>query len=333
MRLVELTAPGPAENLRVTEGPRPVPGLGSVLIRVEAAGVNRPDLMQRAGVYAPPADASPVLGLEVAGVIEALGDGVRDRAVGEQVTALVNGGGYAEYCVAPAGQCLPIPDGLTPVEAASLPENHFTVWANLFAPLDRSGAALKPGETLLVHGGSSGIGVTAIQVAKARGARVLATAGSREKCDACVRLGADAAINYREADFAHAVREFTGGHGADVVLDMVGGPYFARNLACLAKDGRLSIIAVSNGNIAERVDLLPILQRRLRVMGSTLRPRSAAEKAEIADDLAREVWPLIASGRVRPVIEATFPMARAAEAHALMERGTHVGKIVLTMTP
>ncbi len=332
MRLIEVTAPGPAENLRLTEGPRPVPGPGSVLIRVEAAGINRPDLMQRAGVYPPPADASPVLGLEVAGVIEAVGEGIGDRA-GERVTALVNGGGYAEYCVAPAGQCLPIPDGLTPVEAASMPENHFTVWANLFAPLDRSGAALRPGETLLVHGGSSGIGVTAIQVAKALGARVLATAGSRKKCDACVRLGAAAAINYREADFAHAVRELTAGLGVDVVLDMVGGPYFARNLACLAKDGRLSIIAVSNGNIAERVDLLPIMQQRLRVMGSTLRPRSAAEKAEIAGDLARVVWPLVTSGKVRPVIEATFPMARASEAHALMERGTHVGKIVLTMTP
>ena len=331
MRIVELTEPGPPTNLRIGTAPRPTPGPGEVLIRAEAAGVNRPDVMQRAGKYPPPPGASPILGLEVAGEIVAAAPGT-DLKPGDRITALVNGGGYAEYCLAPAGQCLPIPAGLSAVEAASLPENHFTVRANVFAPLERAGAALKSGETLLVHGGSSGIGVTAIQLARARGARVIATAGSREKCDACIRLGADAAINYREADFAHAVREFTAGRGVDVILDMVGGPYFARNLASLAKDGRLSIIATSNGNIAEAVDLLPIMHKRLRIMGSTLRPRSAAEKAEIADDLRREVWPLIEAGSVRPVIETTFPMERAAEAHALMERGSHIGKIVLTMS-
>jgi putative PIG3 family NAD(P)H quinone oxidoreductase len=331
MRIVDLTEPGPATNLRIGTAPRPTPGPGEVLIRVEAAGVNRPDVMQRAGAYPPPPGASAILGLEVAGEIVVAAPGVGLDA-GDRVTALVNGGGYAEYCVAPAGQCLPIPPGLATIQAASLPENHFTVWANVFAPLERAGAALRSGETLLVHGGSSGIGVTAIQLARARGARVIATAGSREKCDACVRLGADAAINYREADFAHAVREFTAGRGVDVVLDMVGGPYFARNLASLAKDGRLVIIATSNGNIAEQVDLLPIMHKRLRIMGSTLRPRSAAEKAEIAADLRREVWPLIEAGTIRPVIEATFPMERAVEAHALMEHGSHIGKIVLTMS-
>ncbi len=332
MRVVQLDAPGGPERLHVGEAPVPSPGPGSVLIRVEAAGINRPDLMQRAGMYPPPPDADPRLGLEVAGAIVACGEGVAGLTVGERVTALVNGGGYAEYCLAPAGQCLPVPDGFDAVQAAALPENQFTVWANVFAPLGRAGAALRAGETLLVHGGSSGIGVTAIQVAKARGARVLTTAGSREKCEACVRLGADAAINYRETDFFGSVREFTGGRGVDVVLDMVGGPYFARNLASLAKDGRLSIIAVSNGYLAEQVDLRPIMLRRLRVMGSTLRPRSAAEKAEIAADLRREVWPLLDAGQVRPVIEAVFPMEQAAEAHALMERGSHIGKIVLTTT-
>ncbi len=206
------------------------------------------------------------------------------------------------------------------------------MWANVFAPLERAGSALQAGEWLLVHGGSSGIGVTAIQIAKARGARVLATAGSRDKCEACLRVGADAAVNYREADFVQSAGEFTGGRGVDVVLDMVGGPYFARNLASLAKDGRLSIIATSNGNVAERVDLLPIMQKRLRVMGSTLRPRTQAEKAVIAEDLRREVWPLLDAGSVRPVIEAVFPMEQAAEAHRLMEAGSHIGKIVLTMT-
>jgi putative PIG3 family NAD(P)H quinone oxidoreductase len=332
MRVVEFEAPGGPEVLRSGRAPLPSPGPGEVLIRVEAAGINRPDLMQREGRYPPPPGASPILGLEVAGGIVAAGDGVDPARVGARVAALVNGGGYAEFCVAPAGQCLPVPDGLDMIHAASLPENHFTVWANVFTPLERAGAALRPGETLLVHGGSSGIGVTAIQVAKARGSRVIATAGSRAKCDACVALGASEAINYRETDFAEAVREMTGGRGVDVVLDMVGGPYFARNLASLAKDGRLSIIAVSNGNIAERVDLLPIMTKRLRVMGSTLRPRSAAEKAEIAGDLEREVWPLVASGAVRPVIEAVFPMEEAAAAHALLEAGSHVGKIMLRMS-
>ena len=331
MLIVELVEPGPPENLRPGRAARPSPGPGEVLIRVEAAGINRPDIMQRQGRYPPPPGASPLLGLEVAGEIVALGAGAQGWLCGSRVPALVNGGGYAEYCVAPAAQCLPIPDHLDALQAASLPENHFTVWANVFAPLERAGAALQAGEWLLVHGGSSGIGVTAIQVAKARGARVLVTAGSRDKCDACVRLGADAAINYRQADFVGAVRDSTDGKGADVVLDMVGGPYFARNLDCLAHDGRLSIIAASNGSVAERVDLLPIIQKRLRVMGSTLRPRTAAEKADIASDLKRQVWPLLASGAVRPVIEASFPMERASDAHALMERGSHIGKIVLTM--
>ena len=332
MRIVDLAEPGPATSLKIGTAPRPAPEPGHVLIRVEAAGVNRPDIMQRACLYPPPPGTSPILGLEVAGEVVATAPDIETPRVGDRVTALVNGGGYAEYCTAPAGQCLPVPPNLTTIEAAALPENHFTVWANVFAALERAGAALKHGETLLVHGGSSGIGVTAIQLAHARGCRVIVTAGSREKCTACVHLGADAALNYREADFAHAVREFTAGRGVDVILDMVGGPYFARNLASLAKDGRLSIIAVSNGNIANQVDLLPIMQKRLRIMGSTLRPRTAAEKAEIAADLRREVWPLLEAGTIRPVIEATFPMERAAEAHALMEAGSHIGKIVLTVS-
>ena len=332
MRAVIVEGAGGPERLRLGEAPRPEPAGSEVLIRVEAAGLNRPDLMQRAGRYPPPPGASPLLGLEVAGEVVATGPRVTRWRRGERVCALVNGGGYADFCVAPEGQCLPIPDGLDATEAATLPETCFTVWANLFAPLTRAGAALAAGETALVHGGSSGIGVTAIQIAHARGARVIATAGSREKCDACVRLGADAAINYREADFVASVLELTSGRGVDAVLDMVGAPYLERNLRALAPDGRLSIIAVSGGNVAERVDLLPVMHKRLRIMGSTMRPRTEAEKAEIAADLEREVWPLIARRRVRPVIDAAFPLEQAADAHARLEAGGHVGKIVLTLT-
>jgi putative PIG3 family NAD(P)H quinone oxidoreductase len=330
MRAIEVDGAGGPDRLRVSECPCPEPGAGGVLIRVHAAGINRPDLMQRAGLYPPPADASPLLGLEVAGEVVAVGPGVRRWRPGDMVCALVNGGGYAEFCVAPEGQCLPIPSGLDAIGAAALPETSFTVWANLFAPLTRAGAALRAGETVLVHGGSSGIGVTAIQFAVARGARVIVTAGSREKCDACLRIGATAALNYRETDFVEGVQDVTDGGGVDVVLDMVGGPYLERNIRVLARDGRLSIIAVSGGKIAERIDLLPIMQKRLRVMGSTMRPRTPAEKAEIAADLEREIWPLIEAGQVRPVIEATFPFERAADAHTLLEAGSHVGKIVLT---
>ncbi len=332
MRAVTVDGHGGPDRLRVGQVPRPEPTGGEVLIRVEAAGINRPDLMQRAGAYPPPPGASPLLGLEVAGEVASVGPRVERWRPGDRVCALVNGGGYAEFCTAPEGQCLPIPDGLDAAGAATLPETCFTVWANLFAPLPRAGAALARGETALVHGGSSGIGVTAIQIARARGARVIVTAGSREKCDACVRLGADAAINYRETDFVAAVREWTAGRGVDAVLDMVGGPYLARNLQVLARDGRLSIIAVSGGKVAERVDLLPVLQNRLHVMGSTLRPRTPAEKAEIGADLEREVWPLIAQGRIKPVIDAAFPLEQAAAAHGRLEAGAHVGKIVLTLT-
>ncbi|WP_310564312.1 NAD(P)H-quinone oxidoreductase [Hydrogenophaga sp.] len=327
MQAVEISAFGAPDVLRLTERPAPVAGAGEVLIRVRASGVNRPDVLQRSGSYPPPPGASDLPGLEVAGVIESGDAGAMAQAgfkIGDRVCALVAGGGYAQLCVAPVGQCLPVPAGFDDVQAAALPETFFTVWSNVF---DR--ACLQPGETLLVQGGTSGIGVTAIQLAKALGARVIATAGSDEKCAACLSLGADHAINYKTQDFSAVARELTGGLGVNVVLDMVAGGYVAREVECLAEDGRLVIIAVQGGVKAEFNAGL-VLRRRLHITGSTLRPRPVAFKAAIAQALRERVWPLLEQGRVKPVIHSAFDAARAAEAHALMESNQHIGKIVLT---
>ena len=329
MQAVEITAFGAPEMLRLGERPTPVAGAGELRIRVAASGVNRPDVLQRKGHYAPPAGTSDLPGLEVAGVVES-GDAVAMAAagirVGDRVCALVAGGGYAEYCVAPVAQCLPVPQGLSDVEAASLPETFFTVWSNVF---DR--ARLQAGETLLVQGGSSGIGVTAIQLARARGATVIVTAGSDEKCAACLALGAHHAINYQSQDFVAEVQRITEGRGVDVVLDMVAGSYVAREVECLAEDGRLVIIAVQGGVKAEFNAAL-VLRKRLVITGSTLRPRPVAFKAAIAQALREQVWPLLASGAVKPIIHSTFAAADAAQAHALMESNQHIGKIVLRWT-
>ena len=327
MRAVEISEFGPAEVLRLVDRPDPVAGEGEVLIRVAASGVNRPDVLQRKGNYPVPAGASDLPGLEVAGHI-AGGDlpamAAAGLAVGDAVCALVTGGGYAQRCVAPIGQCLPVPQGLSLIEAASLPETFFTVWSNAF---DR--AHLQPGETVLIHGGTSGIGVTAIQLAKAMGATVLATAGSDEKCEACKALGADVAINYRNQDFVDAVKAATQGRGANVILDMVAGDYIARDLQCLADDGRLVIISLLGGANAS-LDCSAVLRRRLTVTGSTLRPRPIAFKAAIARSLLEHVWPMLASKRVRPVVYRVLSAAQAVEAHKLMETSQHIGKIVLT---
>lgn len=327
MKAVEITSYGAPEVLRLGARPAPIDGAGEVVIRVNASGVNRPDVLQRMGHYPVPAGASDIPGLEVAGVIVS-GDAKAMAAAGlkpgDRVCALVAGGGYAELCVAPVGQCLPVPGGLSDVEAASLPETFFTVWSNVFER-----ARLQPGETLLVQGGSSGIGVTAIQIAKAMGATVLATAGSDDKCAACVDLGADHAINYKTSDFAEEVKRLTNGQGVNVILDMVAGSYVAREVDCLAEDGRLVIIAVQGGVKAE-VNAGLVLRKRLTITGSTLRPRSVEFKAAIAKALKEKVWPLIASGAVKPVIHSTFAAADAAKAHALMESNSHIGKIVLT---
>ena len=322
---IGLRAPGGPENLTVVKGDVPTVRPGEILVRVEAAGINRPDVLQRKGEYPPPPDASPVLGLEVAGKIVALGAGVTGHAVGDRVCALANGGGYAQYCAVPATQALPFPKGYDAVKAAALPETFFTVWANLFMM-----AELKAGESVLIHGGSSGIGTTAIQLAAALGARVFATAGSAEKCEACLGLGASRAINYRSEDFAAVIAEETGRAGVDVILDMIGAAYFERNLKSLARDGRLSIIAFLGGAVAERVNLAPIMLKRLRVTGSAMRPRTAAEKQAIREELLAKVWPLLEAGRVAPVVHAVMPYAEAAAAHRMMEEGDHIGKIVLT---
>lgn len=324
MQAVEIARPGGPEVLRRTERPRPTPGVGEVLIRVQAAGVNRPDVLQRKGAYAPPPGASDLPGLEIAGTIEG-GDLGSGWAAGDRVCALVTGGGYAEWCVAPQGQCLPVPRGLSYVEAAALPETHFTVWSNVF---DRAGLA--PGETLLVQGGTSGIGVAAIQLAAALGHTVYATAGSDVKARACEELGARRGINYRTEDFAAVVKSETAGRGVDVILDMVAGEYVSREIPCLADDGRLIIIALMGG-AESRIDLAAILRRRLTIGGSTLRPRAVAFKSAIAAKLRSVVWPLVEAGRIKPMVCATFSLARAAEAHALMESGTYVGKIVLAV--
>lgn len=326
MPYVALSEPGGPDNLTLAEGSTPEAQAGEILVRVEAAGVNRPDILQRKGEYPPPPDASPILGLEIAGEIVALGEGVRGHAVGDRVCALANGGGYARYCAVPATQALPIPRGYDAIKAAALPETFFTVWANLFMM-----AGLKSGESVLIHGGSSGIGTTAIQLAADRGARVFVTAGSAEKCKACLDLGASRAINYREEDFAAVIAAETGRKGVDIILDMIGAAYFERNLKALARDGRLSIIAFLGGAVTERANLLPIMLKRLTVMGSTLRPRTAEEKREIRDALLREVWPLLEAGRIAPVVHAVLPYAEAAAAHRMMEAGEHIGKIVLTV--
>ncbi|PWT85016.1 MAG: NAD(P)H-quinone oxidoreductase [Blastocatellia bacterium] len=331
MTVIEIREPGGPEVLVPTERPKPVPGSGEALIKVAAAGVNRPDVMQRRGSYPPPPGASDVPGLEVAGTIELIetGEPADPRntgwSVGDRVCALVSGGGYAEYCVAPLAQCLPVPATMDLTKAAAIPETFFTVWTNVFER-----GRLQPSESLLVHGGSSGIGTTAIQLARARGSRVFATAGSDSKCAACDRLGSEHAINYRERDFVAAIRELTAGRGVDVILDMVGGDYLPRNLETLATDGRLVQIALLGGAKAQ-INMLPVLQRRLTITGSTLRPRSVAEKGAIAKALHERVWPLLEQGLVAPVIDTTFPLREASAAHRLMESGTHIGKIVLTV--
>jgi len=327
MKAIEITSYGAPEVLKPTQRDDPVAGAGELLIRVAASGVNRPDVLQRKGHYPVPPGASDLPGLEVAGAVVS-GDAAAMAAaglkVGDRVCALIAGGGYAELCVAPVGQCLPVPAGLSDIEAASLPETFFTVWSNVF---DRG--RLQPGETLLVQGGTSGIGVTAIQLAKAAGARVIATAGSDDKCAACVALGADHAINYRTHDFVAEVKRLTDGKGANVVLDMVAGDYVARELQCMAEDGRLVIIAVQGG-VKSEIDAGAVLRRRLVITGSTLRPRPVAFKSDIANSLRTRVWPWLESGRVKPVIHQVFPAAEAAAAHALMESNQHIGKLVLT---
>lgn len=321
MTAIAISKPGGPEVLEPVRLAVPEPGEGQVLVRVRAAGVNRPDVLQRMGAYPPPPGAPATPGLEIAGEVVAIGRGVGRYEAGDRVCALVPGGGYAEYCVVAEANALPVPPGLGMTEAAAIPETFFTVWTNVF---DRG--ALKPAETLLVHGGSSGIGTTAIMLASALGSRVVATAGSDEKCAACTRLGAALAINYRTADFAEVMREK--GMAADVVLDMVGGDYVARNFKIAALHGRIVNIAFQKGSKVE-IDLLPVMLKRLTLTGSTLRPRSVAEKAEIARALEETVWPLLAAGQCQPVIHATFPLAEAAQAHALMESGSHIGKIVL----
>jgi NADPH2:quinone reductase len=323
MIAIEIREPGGPEVLVPVERPAPAPAAGEVLINVLAAGVNRPDVFQRLGRYPPPPGASDIPGLEVSGTIEQLGPDVREWKAGDQVCALVAGGGYAEYCVAPALQCLPVPRGLDVVAAGGIPETFFTVWTNVFAR-----GRLQPDESILVHGGSSGIGTTAIQLARARGSRVFATAGSADKCAACERLGAERAINYRDADFVAVVRELTGGRGVDLILDMVGGEYFPRNIDALAVEGRLVEIATLKGVGAE-LNIQTIMQRRLTITGSTLRARPIADKASIAAAVRQHVWPLIESGAVKPIIHATFPLREAAEAHRVMESSAHIGKLLL----
>lgn len=325
MSCVEIEKPGGPEVLKPATRPTPQPGPGEVLIRVAAAGVNRPDVLQRKGLYNPPPGTTDLPGLEVAGTVAAVGPKVARWREGDQVCALVAGGGYAQFCPAPEAQCMAVPAGLPLEQAACLPETVMTVWTNVFER-----GRLAAGETFLVHGGTSGIGTTAIQMAKARGATVFATAGGPDKAKACRDLGADLAIDYRAEDFAAKVKEATGGRGADVILDMVGGDYFARNIDCLAVEGRLVYIAfLRGGKVA--LDIEPVMRKRLTITGSTLRPRSVAEKGAIARAVEAEIWPHVAAGRIKPVIHARFPLAAAAQAHALMETNAHIGKIVLTV--
>ncbi len=323
MKAIEITKPGGPDVLQATTRPDPTPGENEVLVRVKAAGINRPDVVQRKGLYPPPPGASDIPGLEIAGLVEAIGAGVSGFNVGDRVCALVPGGGYAELCVAPTQTCLPVPDGLSFVQAAALPETYFTVWSNVF---DR--AVLSSGETLLVHGGSSGIGSTAIQLAKAFGAGVITTVGSEEKADFCRKLGADLVINYRTQDFEKEVLEFTDGKGVNVVLDMVGGDYVPKNIACLAPDGRHVSIAFLNGPSVE-MNMLPVMVKRLTLTGSTLRPRDNEFKGEIAKALGTSVWPLLEKGTVKPVVDTILPLEKAADGHRLMESSGHMGKIML----
>jgi NADPH2:quinone reductase len=325
MRAIEISKPGGPEVLAAASRPLPAPKEGEILVKVAAAGVNRPDVLQRMGLYPVPAGASDLPGLEIAGEVAACGAGATLWKPGDKICALANGGGYAEYCAVPETQALPVPRGLSMAEAASLPETFFTVWSNVY---DRG--RLAPGETLLVQGGSSGIGVAAIQIAAALGHRVLATAGSDEKCAACVQLGAEKAINYRSQDFLAEVKAATGGKGVDVILDMVGGDYVPKELKCLADDGRLVFIAFLRGPKTE-LDINELMRRRLTLTGSTLRPRPAAFKGAIARSLRERVWPLVEAGRIRPVVFRTFALAEAAEAHRLMESSQHIGKLVLTV--
>lgn len=325
MTAIEMTGPGGPEVLQKTTRPMPHPGAGEVLIEVAAAGVNRPDIHQREGNYAPPPGASDIPGLEIAGKIVAIGLGVHHHKIGEAVCALVAGGGYASHCLAPAPQVLRVPKGLTLIEAAALPETFFTVWTNLFER-----GALKPGESTLIHGGSSGIGTTAIQLAKAFGSRVFTTAGSLDKCQACEKLGADVAIEYKREDFAAVIKEKTTGRGVDVILDMIGGDYFQRNINSLAMDGRLVSIAYARGARVE-INFTPVMRNRLTITGSTLRSRTVEQKGAIAAALHAKVWPLLEKGTVKPVIDRTFPLAEAAAAHHRLEGSSHIGKIVLTV--
>ena len=323
MTVIEITEHGGPDVLKPATRDVPAPGHGEILVKVAAAGVNRPDVMQRQGNYPVPPGASDLPGLEISGTVAALGAGVDQWNVGDQVCALTPGGGYAEYCVTPASHALPVPAGLSMTEAGAMPETFFTVWTNVF---DRG--RLQAGERFLVHGGSSGIGTTAIQIADALGARVFATAGSKDKCVACEDLGAERAINYQEKDFVAVIRDLTNGEGVDVILDMVGGDYIPRNIAALSPEGRLVQIALQNGAKAE-FDMFAIMRNRLTITGSTLRPQSVEAKAQIADGLLRNVWPLVEAGRVKPVIHAKFPLAEASRAHHMMEDGDHIGKIVL----
>ncbi len=326
MKAIEITTPGEPEVLKPTDRPTPTPAAGEVLIQVQAAGINRPDVLQRRGRYPVPPGASDIPGLEVAGKITALGEGVKQFKVGDEVCALLAGGGYAQFCNVSAEQCLPIPKGLTMIEAASLPETFFTVWSMVWGR-----GRLAEGESLLVHGGSSGIGVTAIQMARALGHMVFVTAGTDEKCRACVELGATHAINYKTQDYAKEVKALTNGRGVDVILDMVAGEYVKRDVEACADDGRIVILALLGGAKGE-LSFDPILRRRITITGGTLRPRPVAFKGEVARDLKARIWPLIESGKIKPVIHATFPFEEAAKAHALMESGVHIGKIVLTVS-
>jgi putative PIG3 family NAD(P)H quinone oxidoreductase len=323
---IEIVGKGGPETLRRCERPMPQPGPGEVLIAVEAAGVNRPDVIQRQGDYPPPPGASDIPGLEIAGRVVALGPGITRFKAGDALCALVAGGGYAAYCTAPEPQCLPVPNGFSMVEAAACPETFFTVWHNLFER-----GRLAAGESVLIHGGTSGIGTTALQLARAKGAgAIFATAGSAEKCQACEILGATRAIDYKREDFVAVIKEATGGRGVDVVLDMVGGDYVQRDMSALAADGRLVFIAFLGGAVT-RTNFMPLLLKRLVVTGSTLRARTVEAKGAIAEALAREVWPLLEAGEVKPVIYKTCPLGQAAEAHRLMESSAHIGKIVLTV--
>ncbi len=325
MRFVDLPSFGGPEVMTIGRKPLPTLKPGEILVRVEAAGVNRPDVAQRQGTYPPPKEASPVLGLEIAGEVVDVASGVTEFAIGNKVCGLANGGGYAEYCVLPAGQALRFPNGYDAVRAAALPETFFTVWANLFQM-----AGLTEGESVLIHGGSSGIGTTAIQLARAFGATVYTTAGSKEKCEACEKLGAKRAVNYKEEDFAEVIKAETE-HGVDVILDMIGAAYLEKNLASLTRDGCLSIIAFLGGAVADKVNLQPIMVKRLTVTGSTMRPRTAEEKRAVRDDLLSQVWPLLDEGTVAPVIHKVFSFDDVVEAHRLMETGDHIGKIMLKL--